>query len=55
LAWGKRVVISNRGNFYLLVVVVVVVLVVVGAWTDLAENSDTWRALVNVVMYLRVS
>jgi hypothetical protein len=24
-------------------------------WTDLAQNSDQWRALVNTVMNLRVS
>jgi len=36
-------------------VMVVVVMVVVQAWTDLAQNIDRWRALVNVVMNLRVS
>jgi len=38
------------------VVVVVVVVVVVGwALTDLAQNSDRWWAVVNVIMKLRVS
>jgi hypothetical protein len=46
LAWGKSGVIYNRGHFY--------ILVVVRAWTDLAENSDRWRAIVNVVMNIRV-
>jgi len=34
---------------------VVVVMVLVRAWTDLAQIIDRWRALVNVVMKLRVS
>ena len=25
-----------------------------GDWTDLAQNSDGWRALVNAVMSLRI-